>query len=500
MQDVEGGRDFGDGIAEQADADGVADAVEQDRAETARRLDGRIRRLARFGDADVRRIVRLLGVEPVCFDDGGDIRRLQRHDEIVIADGFSDLDVAKGAVDHGGRAGEPVLHGEFAFEGAGIDADPHRDALVLRLPEDLLEAIHAADVARVDADLVDRMIEGGEGHLVVEMDVADERYLDPPPDLAENRGVFRLRHRDANQLAAGLLEPMDLGDGGLELMRIGRGHRLDDDRIVAADGHAADDDDAGLVTLEGGLVHTCSDLGRNRHPGNPGDGGYLTRVILSEARAESEKRQAETTMRYVCAIASCVLGGVALFAAIVLFLFGYPDSVEGYELVYRDDVGVGALLASAFVIGRLSQDRSNRRRKIATACGFVAIWLAVSGVLLAAHAAVAHIRFSPPRRLVTTNRLVFAQHALHDFARDCGRFPTTEEGLAGLVRNSGLVEWKGPYLEVNELSDGYEQLLRYELVGNRYDVWSIGSDGVDGTDDDVRWDAETHDTRWGKAR
>ena len=57
----------------------------------------------------------------------------------------------------------------------GPRADPHRDALVLGLAEHLAEAVHAADVAGVDADLVDRMVEGGQGHLVVEVDVADER-------------------------------------------------------------------------------------------------------------------------------------------------------------------------------------------------------------------------------------------------------------------------------------------------------------------------------------
>ena len=205
-------------------------------------------------------------------------------------------------------------------------------------------------------------------------------------------------------------------------------------------------------------------------------------------------------MRFGGAIVSCVLGGVASFVAFVLFFTGYPDSLEGYEFVYRADVIVGALLAIAFLIGRLSHDESDRRRKVATACSFVAIWLAVSGVSLSAHTAVAHIRFSPPRRLMTTNRLVFAHHAIRDFARDCARFPTTEERLTVLVRNHGIAGWKGPYLAENELRDGYEQLLRYELVNDRYDVWSIGSDGVDGTDDDVRWDAETGEIRRGRVR
>ena len=44
-------------------------------------------------------------------------------------------------------------------------------ALVLGLANDLAKAIVAADVAGIDANLVDRMIESGQGHLVIEVDI-----------------------------------------------------------------------------------------------------------------------------------------------------------------------------------------------------------------------------------------------------------------------------------------------------------------------------------------
>ena len=106
---------------------------------------------------------------------------------------------------------------------------------------------HAADVAGVDADLVDGMVERGQGHLVVEVDVADERELDALLDLAKHRGVLRLGHGDADELAAGLFQAVDLRDGGLDVVGVGRGHRLHPDRVVAADDDVADGDLAGLV-------------------------------------------------------------------------------------------------------------------------------------------------------------------------------------------------------------------------------------------------------------
>ena len=64
----------------------------------------------------------------------------------------------------------------------------------------------------------------------------------------------RLGHGDADDLAAGLFEAVDLGDGRLEVVRVGRGHRLHPDRVVAADDHVADPDFAGLVPLERVLI------------------------------------------------------------------------------------------------------------------------------------------------------------------------------------------------------------------------------------------------------
>jgi hypothetical protein len=192
----------------------------------------------------------LLGVKPIRFNDGEDIARFQRDDQFVVAFVLGDFDVAQGAIDHRGGAGEAVLHGEFAFEAAGVDADAHRNALVLRLAHNLAKAVHAANVARVQANLVDRMIEGGQGHLVIEMDIDDQRQLDAPLDLAQHRSILRLRHRDAHQLAAGLFEAMDLGDGRFDVVSIWGRHRLNDDRIVAADNEIADLDFARFMACE----------------------------------------------------------------------------------------------------------------------------------------------------------------------------------------------------------------------------------------------------------
>src|SRR5262249_34552894 len=146
---------------------------------------------------------------------------------------------------------------QLALQAAGVDADAHWQALRLGLADDLAVAVIAADVAGVDADLVDRVVHGGQGHLVIEVDVADEGDLDAATDLAEDGGVLRLGHGDTHDFATGLFQAVNLGDRRLDIIGIGRGHRLDPNRVAAADDLIANANLTGLVPLERVLVrHT----------------------------------------------------------------------------------------------------------------------------------------------------------------------------------------------------------------------------------------------------
>jgi|ERR1017187_3506190 hypothetical protein len=51
--------------------------------------------------------------------------------------------------------------------------------------------------------------------------------------------------------------------------------------------------------------------------------------------------------------------------------------------------------------------------------------------------------------------------ALNKFEADCGRFPTTAEGLSALVANPGVVGWEGPYWE-GGFRDRWGTTWRYE--------------------------------------
>ena len=77
--------------------------------------------------------------------------------------------------------------------------------------------------------------------------------------------------------------------------------------------------------------------------------------------------------------------------------------------------------------------------------------------------------------------------ALDLFYLDAGRYPSTAEGLAALVRpSSGLAGWAGPYLKGGGVpNDPWNHPYVYRSPGVRapYDIVSYGSDGQEGGTD-----------------
>jgi general secretion pathway protein G len=81
---------------------------------------------------------------------------------------------------------------------------------------------------------------------------------------------------------------------------------------------------------------------------------------------------------------------------------------------------------------------------------------------------------------------------LTNFRIQNGDYPTTDEGLAALLRAPPRFKstWKGPYLPDDRLPlDPWGRPYQYRYPGvhivNGYDLWSLGPDGVSGTADDI---------------
>ncbi len=87
--------------------------------------------------------------------------------------------------------------------------------------------------------------------------------------------------------------------------------------------------------------------------------------------------------------------------------------------------------------------------------------------------------------------------ALERYAMDTRNFPNTEEGLQALISQPSDLEsgpgasWDGPYLSTDELprdpwGNEYQYVYPPERgSGDFPDIWSLGPDGEDNTDDDI---------------
>jgi hypothetical protein len=169
----------------------------------------------------------------------------------------------EGALHHApGRVAEAVEDavGEGAVVGADAQRPAERTAAPHQRPEaqghalDLFRVLRVAvlsdlelllvrEVARIDPDLLDvlRRHQGGAGRVV---DVGDEWHAHAPTRelRADLRQVLRLLEggrRDAHDLATGIHEPLHLVGGARGVERVGRGHRLHADRVLAAECHVA---------------------------------------------------------------------------------------------------------------------------------------------------------------------------------------------------------------------------------------------------------------------
>ena len=79
---------------------------------------------------------------------------------------------------------------------------------------------------------------------------------------------------------------------------------------------------------------------------------------------------------------------------------------------------------------------------------------------------------------------------LDAFEIDCGRYPSTQEGLQALVEAPANVKnWQGPYLKNGFPKDPWGSPYIYRCAGQHnatgYDLSSCGPDGAEGGGDDV---------------
>jgi len=136
-----------------------------------------------------------------------------------------------------------------------------------------------------------------------------------------------------------------------------------------------------------------------------------------------------------------------------------------------------------------------RRRRKARGLTLIEVLLVLAILLIMASLVVT--AYVPIQRRAYMNAALTQIKAfkgpLQTYHLDINDYPTTAQGLDALRSPPPDLpdpsKWQGPYLDSEVPLDPWGRPYQYEYPGKHDleapDIWSVGPDGVDGTDDDV---------------
>jgi hypothetical protein len=149
------------------------------------------------------------------------------------------------------RIPEPLLR--VVGERPHVHADADRGTALDRQPHDLTGLHRVGDVSGVQPQLGYSGLDRCERHAVVEVDVGDDRDRGALDDRREARCILGVLAGDPDDLAARHRETVDLLERRVDVRRVGGGHGLNGDRMIAPDPDPLRVRLAGLVLEVDGL-------------------------------------------------------------------------------------------------------------------------------------------------------------------------------------------------------------------------------------------------------
>ncbi len=120
----------------------------------------------------------------------------------------------------------------------------------------------------------------------------------------------------------------------------------------------------------------------------------------------------------------------------------------------------------------------------------------IMGMLMATLAVGISGQIDKARISTTKTKIVRIEQALAFYQMDNARFPTVDQGLEALATKSSTPPvprafTPGGYIKPEGLEDPWGQRFQYRIPGTNnphsFDLWSLGPDGVEGTDDIANW-------------
>lgn len=120
----------------------------------------------------------------------------------------------------------------------------------------------------------------------------------------------------------------------------------------------------------------------------------------------------------------------------------------------------------------------------------------IMGMLMATLAVGISGQIDKARVSTTRTKIVRIEQALEFYQMDNARFPTIDQGLDALANKPSSppvprAYTPGGYIKTDGLEDPWGQRFQYRIPGSNnphsFDLWSLGPDGVEGSDDIANW-------------
>lgn len=145
---------------------------------------------------------------------------------------------------------------------------------------------------------------------------------------------------------------------------------------------------------------------------------------------------------------------------------------------------------------RFERDRGNIRRRGREGFTLVEVLLVLVILLIIASLAATAIIPRQRQAYINTARIQVQQFdkQLQTYYLDMNEFPSTGQGLDALIippsDASNPDAWAGPYIDAKAVPlDPWQRPYQYQYPGqynpDKPDIWSLGPDGLDGTEDDI---------------
>ena len=192
------------------------------------------------------------------------------------------------------------------------------------------------------------------------------------------------------------------------------------------------------------------------------------------------------------AIAALVCGSVGAFLALVgICTFGITAALGII-------VGIVGLILAIVAMRRIRRSAGQMGGRglaiggLATSIAAVVLGLLIAATMVMIFDFSHRFKDTAQQARIVAARADIAniEVAINAFQLDCGRLPSTEEGLRALLdQPSAATGWKGPYLKRGTPADPWGNLYLYQCPGqhnpSRYDLYSFGPDSLEGTEDDI---------------